>query len=137
MSVPSESAVRRPPGPLVIVRYAVAVSSVAVALGVALVLDHRLSGAPVSLFLCAIMFTAWFGGLIPGLVSVVLCHLAFLYYFVPPIHSFVPEIRELPRVLLFSLSALFVASLSAAPRSGTDSLGGITAAAAREARQRG
>jgi C4-dicarboxylate-specific signal transduction histidine kinase len=112
------------------------VSSVAVALSVALLLDHHLTGAPVSLFLCAIMFTAWFGGLVPGLVAVVLCHLAFLYYFVPPIHSFVPEMRELPRLLLFSLSALFVASLSAAQRSATESLRRINEALHAEIAER-
>jgi hypothetical protein len=34
--------------------------------------------AHVSLFLCAIMFSAWFGGIKPGLAAAVLSHFAFI-----------------------------------------------------------
>ena len=90
---------RKPP---VLVSYAVAVLSVAAALIVALLMQLHLEAAPVSLFLCAIMFSAWFGGSGPGLLAVALAHLAFIYYFVPPIHSLVVEIGQVPRILSFS-----------------------------------
>src|SRR5258706_1491831 len=40
--------------------------------------------------------------------------LAFEYYFVTPSYSLTVEIKEIPRLFIFALSALFVGSLSAA-----------------------
>jgi C4-dicarboxylate-specific signal transduction histidine kinase len=110
------------PRPPAVLRYAVAVLSVAVALISARWLDVHLVAAPVSLFLCAIMFTAWFGGVRPGLFSVALALLAFDYYFVIPRYSLAMQIKEVPRFCIFALSALFVGLLSAAQRSATESL---------------
>jgi signal transduction histidine kinase len=108
--------------PSMAVKYGVAAGSVTAALVVALFLELRLVSAPVSLFLCAILFSAWFGGAGPGLLALLLSHLAFDYYFVPPIHSLAVDAQEIPRVVLFSLSALFVLSLSAAQRRARQSL---------------
>ena len=47
--------------------YAVAVVSTAVALGIARWLDVHFESAPVSLFLCAVMLSAWLGGVGAGL----------------------------------------------------------------------
>jgi PAS domain S-box-containing protein len=104
------------------VSHGVAVLSVAVALVISRLMDIYLVTAPVSLFLCAVMLSAWFGGVRPGLASVVLSLLAFDYYFVTPIHSFAVETREVPRFISFALSALFVGLLSAAQRSAKESL---------------
>jgi PAS domain S-box-containing protein len=100
----------------------IAVLSVSSALIVARVLDIYLVTAPVSLFLCAIMASAWFGGTSAGWVAVALSHVAFDYYFVTPIHSWAVAVQELPRVLLFSLPATFVVLLSAAQTRATESL---------------
>ncbi|HXM36682.1 MAG TPA: ATP-binding protein [Pyrinomonadaceae bacterium] len=108
--------------PAAVLRYAVAVLSVAVALIIARLLDTHLVSAPVSLFLCAVMLSAWFGGIRPGLFAVALSLLAFVYYFVTPIYSLYLPINEIPRVGIFLLSALFVGSLSSAQRSATQSL---------------
>jgi C4-dicarboxylate-specific signal transduction histidine kinase len=102
--------------------YGVAVLSVTVALIIARWLDVHLVTAPVSLFLCAIMFSAWFGGVRPGSFSLALSLLAFDYYFVTPLYSLAMEIKEIPRFIIFALSALFVGLLSAAQRSATESL---------------
>jgi C4-dicarboxylate-specific signal transduction histidine kinase len=112
---------REPP---VVMAYAVALVSVIAALILARWLEFHLVSAPVSLFLCAIMFSAWFGGVGPGLFAVVLSHLAFFYYFVTPIYSLAMEVREIPRVAMFTLSAMFVGVLSAAQRRATESLRG-------------
>jgi signal transduction histidine kinase len=72
-SEPARSPARHPPA---VLRYGVAVASVTGALVVAHLLDRHLSGAPVSLFLCAIMLSAWVGGALPGLVAVAAAHLA-------------------------------------------------------------
>jgi len=46
----------------------------------------------------------------------------FRYYFLPPIHSLGPKLDEIPRLVIFTVSALFVGSLSAAERSAIESL---------------
>src|SRR5882762_882223 len=106
----------------VIARYAIAVGSVAAALAGSLWLEVYAVTAPVSLFLCAIMFSAWLGGLWPGLLAATLSVLAFEYYFVTPIYSLAVDIEEIPRFSVFALSAFLVGSLSAAQRSATESL---------------
>ncbi len=82
----------------------------------------HLQDAPVSLFLCAVILTAWFGGIGPGLLATALCALAFKYYFLPPIHSMTLKTDEIPRLAIFTVSALFAGALSAAERSATESL---------------
>jgi C4-dicarboxylate-specific signal transduction histidine kinase len=46
----------------------------------------------------------------------------FYYYFLPPIYSFAAKPGEIPRLLVFTASALFVGLLSAAQRSAMESL---------------
>jgi K+-sensing histidine kinase KdpD len=102
--------------------YGIAVLSVAAAL----IISHRpgfhLEAAPVSLFLCAVVIAAWFGGIGPGLLAVTLSSLAFYYYFLPPIYSLAAKPHEIPRLVIFVVSVLFVGALSAAQRSATESL---------------
>jgi signal transduction histidine kinase len=106
-----------------ILSYSVAVLSVAAALVAGLLFNTFLQIDPfVSLFLCAIMFVAWSGGLCPGLLATVLSILAFAYYFAPPINSFGVEFKDIPRIVLFAIAALFVVSLSAAQRRAAESL---------------
>src|SRR6266404_1820287 len=105
-----------------IVNYVVPVLSVGATLIVARWLDLYLQAAPVSLFICAVMFSAWFGGFMPGLLATVLSVLAFQYYFVPPIYSFAVEPAEIPRAVVFALAAFFVGSLSAGQRRATEAL---------------
>ena len=82
----------------------------------------HLQEAPVSLFLCAVILSAWFGGVWPGLIATVLSALSFYYYFLPPIRSLDAKPEEIPRLGVFLLSALFVGALSVAQRSATESL---------------
>ena len=92
----------------------------------ALLISHwpflHLESAPVSLLLCAVMFTAWSGGVGPGFIATVLSALAFYYSFLPPVDSFTAKPSEIPRFLVFIVSALFVGSLSVAQRRTTESL---------------
>jgi len=109
--------------PSAIFRYGVAVLSVTAALIIAWWMEFAWqSAAHVSLFLCAVMFSAWFGGIRPGLLAIALSVLAFDYYFMPPIYSRALKPQELPRLLFFALSAFFVGSLTAAQRSTAESL---------------
>jgi K+-sensing histidine kinase KdpD len=99
-----------------LVNYAVAVLSVVAALVAALLLEPDMHSSPfVSLSLCAIMFSAWFGGLGPGLFATALSVAGFTYYFVPPI-GFAVAPTDLPRVVLLAVTALFVVWLNVARR---------------------
>jgi PAS domain S-box-containing protein len=82
----------------------------------------HLQSAPVSLFLCAVILSAWFGGAWPGLFATALSALAFYYYFLPPIYSFGAKAEEIPRFAIFMVSALFVGLLTVAQRNATESL---------------
>jgi signal transduction histidine kinase len=104
-------------------RYTVAILSVAAALFASKAAVEYLNIEPyVSLFLCAIMFAAWFGGPGPGLLSTVLAGLAFEYFVAPPINSFEIDVHQVPRLSLFLITALFVNWISAAQRKATRSL---------------
>ena len=82
----------------------------------------HLEAAPVSLLLCAVMFSAWFGGIAPGFLAVVLSAFVFYYSFLPPIDSLASKPEQIPRFIVFVVSALFVGALSAAQRAATESL---------------
>jgi PAS domain S-box-containing protein len=110
---------RKPP---LIWRYGIAVLAVTAALIISRLPPLHLQTAPVSLFLCAVMVSAWLGGLGPGLLATALATLAFDYYFLEPLYSFALKSEELPRTVIFVLSTLFVGTLSAAQRSATESL---------------
>jgi PAS domain S-box-containing protein len=104
------------------VSYGIAVLSVAAAVIIGQAPALHLQTAPVSLFLCAVMFSAWFGGIRPGLLAILLSVLAFDYYVLPPIYSLALKPQEITRLVIFTLSALFVGSLTAAQRSAAESL---------------
>ena len=108
--------------PPVIWGYGIAVLSVVAALIISRWPPLHLQDAPVSLFLCAVILSAWFGGVGPGLLATTLSGLAFYYYFLPPTYSLDAKPEELPRLLIFTVSALFVGSLSVAQRRATESL---------------
>ncbi len=110
------------PKPPAIWSYGIVVLSVATALIISRWPLLHLQEAPVSLFLCAVILSAWFGGVGPGFLATSLSALAFYYYFLPPIHSLGPKPDEIARLIVFMLSALFVGSLSVAQRSATESL---------------
>ena len=58
--------------PPMIAKYGAAVVSVTAALMSSRWPEIHLTAAPVSLFLCAVMFSAWFGGFRPGLLATAL-----------------------------------------------------------------
>ncbi len=118
------------PKPPIISHYAVAALSVAVAIIAAeLITRFFHAEAIASSMLCAVIFAAWFGGLGPALLAIALALLAFHYYLVPPINSFTWKdglfaggMSEVPRLLLFSITSLVVASLISAQRRATETL---------------
>jgi PAS domain S-box-containing protein len=77
---------------------------------------------PAALFLCAVMISAWLGGAGPGLLATVLSCVAFNYFFLQPLYSFAVKSEEIPRFVIFTVSAVVAAALSAAQRNATESL---------------
>src|SRR6266446_228013 len=108
-------------GPRAMLGYAVAFLSVAAALLVAR-LQFNLQAAPVSLFLCAIMFTAWVGGLKAGVLATVLSLLSFKYYFLAPLHSLALDPGEIPRLAVFALAGVFVLVITGAQKRSEEKL---------------
>src|SRR6267142_2072672 len=92
-------------------RYGLTVSSIAAALILALLLRPDELVAPV--FFLAIMLSAWFGGIGPGLTAAMLATAAIAYFFLPPLYSFRFDPAHTPQLLVFFLSALLVSSWSA------------------------
>jgi len=109
----------------VVLRYGLAVGSVGVALAVALLLGRGFDvrGA---LFLTAVAFTAWFGGMAPGLTALLLSLLSLGYFFQPLVpYVEMAGIRLPYRVLSltsFASLGLIVCWLSASRRRTQDAL---------------
>jgi PAS domain S-box-containing protein len=93
----------------------------------AVALDFSLSrlwgiDLPAPVFLCGILIVAWVSGPGPALLATALTVLAFDYFLMQPIYSSTPEFTEFPRLVLLTIAALFVVSLSAAQGRTTASL---------------
>ena len=114
------------PRPRATVSFGAPVLSVAVALIIAWWMEVVLhAAAPVSVFLCAVMFSAWVGGIRMGFVAIGLSTLALLAFddfFLPTTYSLTVEVREWPRLFLYVLSAIFVGFFTAAQRNAAQSL---------------
>jgi C4-dicarboxylate-specific signal transduction histidine kinase len=70
----------------------------------------------VTFFFCAVMVSSWYGGLWPGLLTAFLSWLALDYYFIPPLYSLGMSPAELPDMLAFSATALFISWLNSDQR---------------------
>jgi PAS domain S-box-containing protein len=101
-------------GPSAILRYGLAVLAVPTATIFQQFVDNHFAVTPS--YFCAVLLTAWFGGLGPGLFAIALSNLALMYYFVPPTRTFVIDAAYIPSLILFSLAALFVTWLSVRER---------------------
>jgi C4-dicarboxylate-specific signal transduction histidine kinase len=76
----------------------------------------------VTFFFCAVMISSWYGGLWPGLLTAFLSWLALDYYFIPPIYSLGVNVEQLPDMLAFSATALFISWLNSDQRKVKSSL---------------
>ena len=82
-----------------VLRYGLAVSSIAAALIVTLLLHPDRLLSPV--FFLAIMLSAWIGGIGAGLVAALLATMALAYFFLPPIYSLRFDPVHAPQLLVF------------------------------------
>jgi PAS domain S-box-containing protein len=107
-----------------------AILSVAVAVIVTEITARLLQTEPIALLmLCAVISTAWLGGLSPAILTIALSVFAFHYNLVPPTNSFVWKqdllhigIVEVPRLFLFASTSLYVAFVVTAQRKTTEAL---------------
>jgi len=106
------------PAPLSgIQRYGLAVLSVSVALGGALLLERfGFRDVEVPLFLFAVALSAWYGGTGAAALALVLSCVGFDYFFVQPIHSFEVSSSDLPYFIVFAMFASLVTWFSAVRR---------------------
>ena len=96
-----------------ILRYGLAVGSVALAVGLALLLEHyNFRGVEFPLFLFAIAVSVWYAGMWPGVLAVVLSSLAFNYFFTEPLFTFYVSRLDLPYYAVFILFASLLAWFS-------------------------
>jgi PAS domain S-box-containing protein len=111
--------------------YLLTVLSVVAAIIAAEVLTRLLNAEAIaSSLLCAVIISAWIGGIGPSLLAIALALLAFHYYLAPPINSFVLKNGlsamtvpgEIPRLVLFALTTTVVAFLISAQRKATKDL---------------
>ncbi len=88
------------------------------------------------LSLVAILTVGWICGLPPALVAWGLATLAFAYYFTPPLDSLAVDTGELPRLIIFALLGVLIATVSAAGRGAQSSLRRIRAELEARVRER-
>lgn len=101
-------------------RYGLAVSVVAVALLITKSLEQYTDITP--LFYASIIVSAWFGGMGPGLVSVVLATLAIDYYFVPPLYTLDLGTKPISFLVVFGVLAVLTSLMSAKRRQAEEGL---------------
>ena len=103
--------------PPAILRYGLAVGSIAIALGPALVLQHyKFRDVEFPLFLFAVAITAWYAGVWPAALSIVLASVCFDFFFTEPFYSLDFTLAQLPAVMVFVCFALLIAWFSSIRR---------------------
>jgi PAS domain S-box-containing protein len=99
-------------------QYGVALLAVALALSVNLLFSSYLEPTPTPLFFAAVMFSAWCGGLGPGLLATALSTLAVNYLYVEPLYSLdIANPGHFVRLSVFVMAALLINSLNQDQRS--------------------
>jgi signal transduction histidine kinase len=100
-----------------ILRYGLAVVSVAIGLGLALTLQYyHFRDVELPVLTLAIAITTWYAGIGPSVLAIVLAVACFNYYFTEPIYSFTVSASDLPYFFVFVAWAFIVAWFSAAGR---------------------
>lgn len=105
-----------------IARYGFAFVAVGVAHLLTSLLGLVMSGNLSLLFITAVMVSALYGGLGPGLLAGVLAAAASAFFFLPPRYSFGVEADDVLRLVVFMFAATLVSWLSGARRRWEDAL---------------
>jgi PAS domain S-box-containing protein len=106
-----------PKAPPAILRYGLAVGSVALGALAAFLLDnYHFRGVEYPLFLFGIAVTVWYAGVGPAILAVALSSISFNYFFTEPRFSFYVTRDDVPYYLIFILFALLLTWFSAVRR---------------------
>jgi PAS domain S-box-containing protein len=97
-----------------LLRYGVAVLSVALAIVLMMGLGPLAPRMPFAFFFAAVMLSSWFGGFGPGLLTTLLGAIASAFFFVPPRYSFRIGLEGSLQLGVFLIVALFINLLAAA-----------------------
>jgi PAS domain S-box-containing protein len=103
--------------PSALLRYGLAVGSVALALGPALVLQHyKFRDVEFPLFLFAVALTAWYAGVGSATLAIALASICFDYFFTEPLYSLYFTLAQVPAVFVFVCFAWLIAWFSSIRR---------------------
>ncbi|HEY9657290.1 MAG TPA: DUF4118 domain-containing protein, partial [Allocoleopsis sp.] len=95
-----------------LMRYGVAVLSVALALVLTLLLQPFLVPSLLPFFFLAVTYSTWYGGRSAGFVATVLTVLASCYFLFPPLYVFFPiPAAAIVELVVFSLVTVLVSEL--------------------------
>jgi PAS domain S-box-containing protein len=104
-------------GTSVVLRYGLAVVSVAAALGLALLAQaYAVHNPEFPLFLLSIAVTVWYAGSAPGVLAVLLSSVSFNYFFTEPLYSFYIAASDRVDFIVFVLFALIIGWFSSRRR---------------------
>jgi PAS domain S-box-containing protein len=100
-----------------VLRYGLAVASVAIAVAIADILEHHeFHRGAIPLFLFAVALSAWYGGVGPAMLATVLSTLSFDYFFAPPFHSLNFTVADVPAFLFLLTFGALITGFSAVRR---------------------
>ncbi|MBI3950424.1 MAG: PAS domain S-box protein, partial [Acidobacteria bacterium] len=105
-----------------LLRYGVAILSVALALLLTLRFSPLKNDSPFPLFFAAVMLSTWYGGLGPGLLATFCSVLGADYFILHPAYSLIVGLADLLRLGAFVLVALLTSSLMAARQRAEEAL---------------
>jgi signal transduction histidine kinase len=102
--------------------YGVAAVAAVLAMVLTAVLWPLLKPSVPSLFFAAVMVSAWYGGLGPGLLATALAAVAIEYFFLPPPTTPIDAVDDFLLLGVFVLVALLISSLTAARKRAEEAL---------------
>ncbi|HEY2961202.1 MAG TPA: DUF4118 domain-containing protein [Pyrinomonadaceae bacterium] len=103
-----------------ILRYGLAVVSVVAALLITRSLEQYTDITP--LFYAAIVVSAWYGGRGPGLLAVILATVALDYYFIPPLYTLSPSLKQISFLIVFGFLAMLTSWMSSKRKQAEEGL---------------
>jgi K+-sensing histidine kinase KdpD len=107
---------------LLIRRYVMALFFVAAASVASLLLQRFFAYPFLFLIFAAVMASAWFGGIAPGLVAVLISTLTVDYFFVPPLHSFAINATDSSYFAAFVICAVVASWVSSSKKKVEEAL---------------
>ncbi len=105
-----------------ILRYGIAILAVALALLLTQALWPLINPNYTPFFFAAIVLSAWYGGLGPGLLATVLADAAVDYFFLPPLYAINFDWSHLAQLLVFTIAATAIGSLMTARKRAEERL---------------